>query len=140
MKPQTPPAAVVERSVDEYIAAAEGLLGLLAQERASLEAADAEHIARLAREKAAGLARLCTLSPLLRNHGSAIVLPGQRQRLLELLARCQQENQVNGNLLEARAQRTRRALARLQGEAPAQGYDRSGRSRYALPGRVSGRA
>ncbi|MBL6751983.1 MAG: flagellar export chaperone FlgN [Nevskia sp.] len=139
MKSPTPPA-VLERSIDEHIVAAQDLLNLLAHERAVLESANAEQIARTCRDKAAALARLSLLSPMLKKHGSAIVLPAQRETLLDLLRRCHRENLANGVLLEARAVRVRRALSSLQGQLPAQGYDRRGRCGYALPGRVDGRA
>jgi flagellar biosynthesis/type III secretory pathway chaperone len=143
MKPSPPaplPAAVLERSVDEHIGAAEELLRLLEQERALLESADAEQVSRSSRDKAAVLVRLSLLSPMLKKHGVAIVLPGQRSRLIDLLQRCRQENLANDALLQARALRVRRALDNLQRDLPVQGYDRRGRCGYALPGRVSGRA
>ena len=134
-----PPPVPAQRSVEDYAAAAEQLLALLAEERLLLQAARNERLSALSREKAALLARLCALPAHLRNPANALTAE-QRTRLNELFSRCLAESQANGALLEAQAQRIRRTLAAIPAKsAQLAGYDRGGRSRFYLSAGLSGR-
>lgn len=108
---------------DAPLGHAGALLALLEQEHQALQGGDPDRLLALCGEKSLCLRRLDTLRTSLPRLG-----PAQRERLRDLIGRCQRQTDANEALLNARASRAHSALQVRRG-APGR-YDVSGRGQY----------
>ncbi len=104
----------------EQIRAAEAMLETLGLERRALSDRDHEALGTATEAKARLVDTLENLESERRTlaHGDDAADAPDWQRLRELIARCKDENQRNGTLLQARAENVRVALKTLRGSEP----------------------
>ncbi len=100
---------------DSHCVCAERLLALLEEERVALQSTSPDDLAQVCREKVQALQQLSSLLNKLNDSTAEDILPGQRQRLRDLILRCRQQTRGNEALLRVHARRTRIALQLLQG-------------------------
>lgn len=136
------PQTSIHENLVQHVGCAEGLLKLMAQEKAALLATDLEGLAQLCEAKANAAQTLQALSLQLNracggdsaDAGAYIEKSGDArlqklwQQLMKLAVGCQQANLENGALLLERQTRVRSALQLLQPRDEKPLYGRSGAS------------
>lgn len=137
----------LQTNLRQQLACSRLLLDTLAEENAALLQNDPEPLEAVTARKAAAADQMRELGLQLNRlragqagsmdrflalwpEGAA--LQQDWQALRDLAAQCQQANQANAALLEARHQQVRQTLRQLRGETPPQTYGRGGYSAMSL--------